>query len=58
MRPCRTPPTKVSSSASNRMRRAAPVAEAPAAQLIADVVDGDREPCGEPLDDHDERAPM
>ena len=57
VRPWRTPPRNSSSSVSNRMPRAAPVAEPAARELGRDVVDDDRQAGGQALDgDHQRRS--
>ena len=57
VRPWRTPPTRVTSSCSKRMRGPAAVAEAAPGQLGLDVLDGHRQAGGQALDDdHEGRA--
>ena len=55
VRPWRTPPTRLSSSRSNRWRGPRPKPRRRRAQLGGDVLDGDLQPGGQPLDDHAER---
>ena len=55
VRPCRTPPMMVSSSCSKRMRGPRPKPRR-RRQLVADLLDGDRQAGGQALDDDGEGA--
>ena len=54
VRPWRTPPIRVSSSCSKRIRGPRPIAEPAAGQFDADLLDGDGQAGGQALDDDDQ----
>ena len=58
VRPWRIPPSRVSSSASKRIRGPRPIAQAAPGQLGCDVFLGNGETGGQALDDNDETFSM